>query len=67
MSLSFQSTIYKIGNNRIEPDEFKALVEERSSFGGGEDTSLSKPLNELKQVALRAISKAERIWEIINE
>jgi len=36
------------GNNKIEAEELKALVKDQEQFGGGNDNTLSKPLNELK-------------------
>ncbi|KAL4459986.1 hypothetical protein ABPG74_003512 [Tetrahymena malaccensis] len=54
-------------NNRIEADEFKALILNRPAYGSGEDTTLKKPYEKLISQGKVWLNKAERIWEIIIE
>ena len=60
-------SISKKGNNKIEPEELKALVKDQEQFGGGNDNTLSKPLTVLKEQSLVWLNKAERIIKIILE
>ncbi|KAL4506490.1 hypothetical protein ABPG72_000061 [Tetrahymena utriculariae] len=54
-------------NNRIEADEFKALILNRPAYGSGEDTTLKKPYEKLISQGKIWLNKAEKIWEIIIE
>ena len=54
-------------SKKIDPEEFQGIITQRSFYGAGEDSSLSKPFLGIKDNFFHWLNKGERIWNIIVE